>query len=92
MESDIHYDKLIDENLDKFYQVRLTVSEFKEKYYLNIRKYFLSYDGEYIPSKDGISMEATLDNTSRLVEGLLEILSNEEGQLIIRKLYDRYCR
>lgn len=86
----VHYDKLIYENLDKFYQLHLTVSEFREKYYVNIRKYFQSYEGDFVPSREGISMEASINNIQSLIEGLLEIASNEEGRYLITKIYQTY--
>lgn len=73
------YEKLIYENLDKGYQYRLTVSEFREQEYLHVRKYFLSYEGEWIPSKEGASIACTIQNTWALLEGLLDIVSNAEG-------------
>lgn len=79
------YEKLIYQNDDKFYQLKLTVSEFREKYYVNIRKYFLSYEGEYIPSKEGISMEASMDNVLSLLDGLMEIVSKEEARDTVKK-------
>ena len=89
--SQVHYEKLIYENTDKVYQLRLTVSEFGDKYYVNIRKYFLSYESEWIPSKEGISMEASMGNISALLEGLLEIVSQEEGKELITKVYNERC-
>ena len=86
--SEVLYEKLIYENPDKFYQLRLTVSEFRDKYYVNVRKYFLSYESEWIPSKEGISMEASMGNISALLEGLLEITAKEEGRELITKVYD----
>ena len=91
MADQIHYEKLIYENLDKFYQLRLTVSEFRDKYYINIRKYFQNYEGDFIPSKEGISMEASINNISSLLEGLLEIVSQEEARETITKIYKEYC-
>lgn len=79
------YEKLIYQNDDKFYQLKLTVSEFREKYYVNVRKYFLSYEGEYIPSKEGISMEASMDNILSLLDGLMEIVSKEEAKDAVLK-------
>jgi hypothetical protein len=79
------YEKLIYQNDDKFYQLKLTVSEFREKYYVNVRKYFLSYEGEYIPSKEGISMEASMDNILSLLDGLMEIVSKEEAKDTVMK-------
>lgn len=91
MSDSIHYEKLIYENLDKFYQLKLTVSEFRDKYYVNVRKYFQSYEGEFVPSKEGISMEASISNIASLLEGLLEIVSKEEGRGLINKLYKEHC-
>lgn len=92
MPDQIHYEKLIYHNEDKFYQLRLTVSEFRDKYYVNIRKYFQTYEGDFQPSKEGVSMEAEMANISALLEGLLEIVSNEEGRTLITELYNRYPR
>lgn len=73
------YEKIIYENLDKGYQYRLAVTEFREKEYLHLRKYFLSYEGEFIPSKEGSSIECSINNTYAILDGLLEIVSNSEG-------------
>lgn len=86
----IHYEKLIYENLDKFYQLKLTVSEFKDKYYVNVRKYFQTYEGDFMPSKEGVSMEASISNIASLLEGLLEIVSNEEGRTLIKQVYEKH--
>lgn len=79
------YEKLIYENLDKFYQLRLTVSEFKERYYVNIRKYFQTYEGDFQASTEGISMEASMHNVLCLLDGLMEIVSKEESIEVINK-------
>ncbi len=79
MSDELLYKKIIYDNQDKFYQLNLTVSEFREKFYVNVRKYFLSYDGEYIPSKEGISMEASISNVLSLLDGLIDIVSKEEA-------------
>jgi len=73
------YEKLIHENLEKGFQLRLTVSDFRDLEYLHIRKYFLSYDGEFIPSKEGISVPVSIQNVYALLDGLLEICSKAEG-------------
>lgn len=83
----ILYEKLIYENEAKFYQLRLTVSEFRGVQYVNVRKYFLSYEGEYIPSKEGISMEASISNVHSLLDGLMEICSKEESKDLINKYF-----
>lgn len=73
------YEKLIYTNEDKFYQLRLTCNEFRDKYYVHIRKYFMTYEGDYQASKEGISMEASMSNIFALLDGLMEIVSKEES-------------
>ena len=78
-ESPIQYEKTIYENEAKAYQLRLVVNEFRGVQYIHLRKYFLTYEGEYQASKEGISMEAGLSNIYSLLDGLLEIVSHEEA-------------
>lgn len=90
MSDNLHYEKTIYENLDKFYQLKLTVSEFREKYYINIRKYFQSYEGEFVPSKEGVSMEANMENIYALLDGLFEIVSQGEATEIIKRYAEKF--
>ncbi len=73
------YEKIIYESEAKAYQLRLVVNEFRGVQYIHLRKYFLSYEGEFIPSKEGVSMEAGISNIYALLDGLLEIVSKEEA-------------
>jgi len=73
------YEKVLYENMEKGYQYRLTVSEFREVEYLHIRKYFLSYEGEWMATKEGAAIPATIQNTFALLDGLLEVCSKAEG-------------
>lgn len=81
------YERLIYENLDKGYQYRLVVSEFREVQYLHIRKYFLSYENEWVPSKEGASIPATLGNIFAILDGMIDICSNEESIDAITKYF-----
>jgi hypothetical protein len=83
MDSNILYERLIEENMDKGYQIKLVVNEFKEVIYIQLRKYFLSYEGEWIPSREGISVPASIENIHSMLYGLLEICSKAEGRDII---------
>lgn len=85
-----HYEKLIYENLDKFYQLRLTCNDFKGKTYVNIRKYFQTYSGDYQASREGISMEASLDNIFSLLDGLIELVSKEEARSLVLKHFNEF--
>jgi hypothetical protein len=78
-DSEVLYEKILFENEAKGFQLRLVVSEFKDIQYLHIRKYFLSFEDGYVPSKEGISMAASISNIYALLDGLIEICSHEEG-------------
>lgn len=78
-ETSEYYEKLIYTNEAKGFQLKLVVNEFRGVQYLHIRKYFLSYEGDYLPSSEGISMEAGLNNIYALLDGLMEIVSKEEA-------------
>ena len=86
-DSAVLYEKLIYENEAKFYQLRLTVSEFRGIQYVNVRKYFLTYEGDYQASKEGISMEASISNVHSLLEGLIELCSKEEAKDLMNKYF-----
>jgi hypothetical protein len=73
------YEKILFENLDKGFQQRLVVNEFREVQYLHIRKYFLTYEGTWAASKEGASMPASIENIFALLDGLMEICSKEES-------------
>ncbi len=77
--SDALYEKIISENEAKGEQYRLVVSEFREVQYIHIRKYFLTYEGEWIPSKEGATIPATIQSIFALLQGLLDICSYEES-------------
>jgi hypothetical protein len=84
------YEKLIYDNQDKFYQLRLVVNEFRGKQYVHIRKYFQTYEGDYQASREGISMEASIGNIFSLLDGLMEICSKEESvELIVKYFSDK---
>lgn len=84
MDDNIHYHKLIEENMDKGFQVRLVVNEFRDIEYIQLRKYFLTYEGEWQASREGISIPASTENIYALLDGLLDICAKAEGEDIIR--------
>jgi len=86
-QSDELYEKLIYDNQDKFYQLRLVVNEFRGKQYVHVRKYFMTYEGDYQASREGISMEASMNNIFSLLDGLIEICSKEEAVDVINKYF-----
>jgi len=84
------YEKIIYENEAKAYQLRLVVNEFRDKKYLHIRKYFLSYEGNFIPSSEGISIEADISSIKNLLDGLIEITSFAEVSDGFKTYYKKF--
>ena len=70
------YEKIIQET--EFEQVRLVINTFRDVEYLSIRKYYLDFEEEWKPSKDGITMPIDFSNTRNLLAGMLEIVSLAE--------------
>lgn len=82
------YEKLIEENVAKGFRIYLTVSEFRGETYLHFRKYFLSYEEDWLPSQEGVSMTLSIENTCAIIDGVLDILSQSEGEQVITKYYE----
>lgn len=83
------YEKLIYENTERGFQIKLVIDDFRDVEYLHLRKYFLSYDEGYIATKEGISIPATLENVYALLDGLIEICSKAEAMEILEKYYNK---
>lgn len=79
------YEKVIHYNEDKEIQVRLTVNTFRGIEYLHLRKYYLAFTEEWMPSPEGIAMELDFDNSRELFAGLVEILSLAESKEILEE-------
>ena len=77
------YTKLIHENAEGTEQIRLTINEFRDIEYLHLRKYYLDFDGDFKPTKDGVAMPIDFENSKTLFEGLVEILSLTEVKDIL---------
>lgn len=80
MEDDREYivEKTLYTNEEQAYQYRLTVSEFRGVIYLNIRKYFLSFEEEYIPSREGATFPLTVPSLTNLLDGLMEVATKAD--------------
>ena len=89
MDSEILYSRIIEENLEKGFQVRLVVNDFRDVTYIQLRKYFLTYENEFCPSREGISIPASMENIYSLLDGLFEICSEAEGEEIINHYYKK---
>lgn len=81
------YEKIIFENEEKGFQLRLVVSEFREVEYLHLRKYFLSYEGIWTPSSEGASMPLSIRNIFNLIDGLVDICAEAESHEVFNEYF-----
>ena len=77
------YEKIISQNEEGTEQVKLTINTFYDVEYLHLRKYYLDFDGDFKPTKDGVAMKLDFNNSRGLFEGLVEILSLAESKTIL---------
>ena len=75
------YERVINEKDNQ--QVRLVINTFRGIEYLSLRKYYLDFDEEWLPSKEGITMPIDLENVQEMFKGLVEILSLAESKSIL---------
>lgn len=74
---------------NKNLQLRVTLGEFKDVEYLHIRKYFLDYSGEFLPSSEGVSMPVSINNLINLTDALLDLCAKAEGTDLLRKHFEK---
>jgi hypothetical protein len=77
------YEKVIQETEHE--QIRLMVSTFRDTEYISLRKFYLDFEEEWQPSREGISMPIDFDNSRNLFQGLVEILSLAESKNILEE-------
>jgi len=92
VDSNILYERLIEENLEKGFQVRLVINDFRDVTYIQLRKYFLTYEGDWQASREGISIPASIENIHSLLYGLLDICAKAEGEEVIKFFYDEVVK
>lgn len=80
MKNDI-YERIIEDG--PFNQIRLVINEFNGVEYLHIRKYYMDFEEEWQPTKEGISFPLDIQNTTELFTALVEILSLAESREVI---------
>lgn len=73
------YERILFEHPDKGYQIRLVLNEFRDIEYLHLRKYFMSFDEGFVPTKEGVSIPVSIQSIHTLLDGLIEICAKAEG-------------
>lgn len=59
-------------------QYRLSISEFRESKYISIREWYLDFEEEWKPSRNGFTMPYNLNSTAALYAALHGLLSEAE--------------
>jgi hypothetical protein len=77
------YERVVQETDTK--QIRLVINTFRGVEYISLRKYYLDFDEEWLPSKEGITMPIDIDNVRELFVGLVEVLSLAESKTILEE-------
>jgi hypothetical protein len=72
--------------------IKVVVSTFKDTEYLHIRKYYLDFDEEWKPTKDGITIPLDIDNTKAIFRALAEIISLAEAREVIEEYFGDIIR
>ena len=57
----------------------LTINSFRGVEYFHIRKYYLGFEGDFLPTDKGVAFPATLDTTVSLFESLIKVLDESEA-------------
>lgn len=78
-DGEILLDEIICEIPEKHIQWRLTVNTFRGQEYLHLRKYYLTFEGDYMPSKEGGCVPVNIQRISNLVSALMKLLSDAEA-------------
>ena len=86
------YSRIIHEKESGDEQIRLVVNSFRGVEYLHFRKYYLDFEGEWQPSKEGISMPLDLTNSREMFSALVEILSLTENKAeVFNNYFANHC-
>ena len=84
------FEKVVHVDEEQNIQIRLSVNTFRGIEYLHLRKYYLDFDEEWKPSKEGVAMELDFDNSRELFAGLVEILSLAEAKDVLETYFKDY--
>lgn len=67
-------------------QFRLSVTEFRESNYLSIREWYMSFEEEWMPTRNGMTLPYDVDSVYKLFNALTGLLSKAE----VLEVMERY--
>ena len=65
-------------NPDKDEKFFITINSFRGVEYFHLRKYYKDFEGDFVPSNEGVAFPATLESTLSIFDALCSILESEE--------------
>lgn len=79
------YERIIYEDTVKHIQTRVVVNTFRGVEYFHLRKYYLDFTEEWLPSSEGIAFPINFTNSKELFIALIEILSLAESKDLLKE-------
>lgn len=74
------FTKEIDDKL-----LKIEISEFKNNSYIHFRWWYQSYDGEFLPSNEGVGFRLEIESIRTIVDNLSKLLTISDLELILRE-------
>lgn len=59
--------------------------EYGVREFLDCRVYYLGFEEDWLPTKEGFRIEATLETIAAVFDALVDLLSNEEVRVYVEK-------
>ena len=80
---EILFEKTLSEDLEKHLQVRMVINKFRGVEYLHIRKYYLSFEEEWMPTSEGICLPLDILTVVNLFDGVCQTIALAESTELI---------
>ena len=87
-ESEVLIDEILSEDEVKGKQIRFVISSFRGMHYMHLREYYLGFEGEYLPSKNGMNIPVSINATNTLMRALAKAISKSELKSILDDIYN----
>lgn len=83
------YSLILSEDLEKGEQVRFTIKTFRGQEWLHLRKYYLGFEGEWLPTKAGISTLYSITTSLNLLIAVVDVLSLQESKEVLQSALEK---
>lgn len=63
--------------------LKIEISDFKENKYIHFRWWYQTYDGEFLPSNEGVGFSLEIESIRTIVANLAKLLTQADLELIL---------